>query len=160
MIINNILAIVLIVFIYKSRKRIISNLNGNITRRRQNRTEVRDRKFALNSIVLNICCFVLILPLQFDLCFSVYLQWSPELTQMMFTIGVTLFTVLNGSTFFINLTVNSLFYDEFMAIFTAREDVWTRNLVINTNSNSKNNNSTRNKSISLNGNLTNQNILN
>lgn len=137
------MAIFLIKFIYKSRQRIIANLIGT----HKSRKEERDRKFALNSIVLNLTCFVLMLPLQFDLCFSAYLKWSADLNQMMFTIGVTVFTIQNASSFFINISVNSVFYAEFLIMFGLRrrrqrrpqkQGLTNNKLVVETNANSAN----------------------
>jgi hypothetical protein len=85
------------------------------------------------------------LPLQFDLCFSAYLKWSADLNQLMFTIGVTVFTIQNASSFFINISVNTVFYAEFLTMFglrrrRQRRQGLTNNKHIETNANSANKN--------------------
>jgi hypothetical protein len=104
---NNILSTVMIIFIYKSR-RYVNNLSNN---------NLRDRKFAINSIVLNLTCLVLKLPrLVFSVLFPMFnfIPFSLFVYECLITISQFLFCVDSASSFFINILVNSMFYDEFL----------------------------------------------
>lgn len=80
-------------------------------------TATRDRKFAMSTIGLNVCSFVLKLPICVGLLAANYLDIDPLVIQMIFTMNVMLATADNCVSFVINMTLNSVFYDEFMAMF-------------------------------------------
>jgi hypothetical protein len=111
---NNILAIILIVFIFRSRTKFSAKVAKN---KSSNSTSVRDRNFAINSIVLNLNCFVCKVPLLICLLVATYVNMDPDAVTMMFTIGVTIYTIDNSSSFFVNIIFNSMFYDEFLIMF-------------------------------------------
>jgi hypothetical protein len=106
---NNILTLILIYRIYESRNRL------SIDQKTRN-TEIRDRKFALNSIGLNILCFICKAPLLTFLAISIDVYLTPNQTAMFFVMFVTFFTIYNGSAFYLNLFVNSIFMDEVKVI--------------------------------------------
>ena len=119
-VINNILTIAIITFIFKSRKKFASsNLNNN-KNNNNNSTAVRDRKFAINSVVLNLMYFLCKLPLLIILTLSTFNLLKLEQIGMLFTIGVAIYTIENACSFFINIFVNSLFYEEIAIMFNIR----------------------------------------
>jgi hypothetical protein len=113
---NNILTAVIIIYIYRSRKKFKA-----FKENREKRATKKDRKFAINSIVLNVKCLVCKMPLLVIMLVNSYSTLSSDTVEMLFTIGVTIFTIDNSSAFFINLMVNSIFYDEFLTMIGLRE---------------------------------------
>jgi hypothetical protein len=53
------------------------------------------------------------MPVLIALLVPIYFTTTPDFSNMLFNIGVFIFTLDNSSAFFINLTFNSIFYDEF-----------------------------------------------
>lgn len=111
--VNNILVFVMIYSIYRSRSRF-----KQIKENKDNKTSIRDRKFAVNSIVLSVKCLILKSPLYIVSLISAY-DLTPDASFMLFMLTVALYTVESMSAFFINMVVNKLFYDEFLSIFYA-----------------------------------------
>lgn len=89
---------------------------------RQNRRMARDRKFAINSITLNILCLASKSPFLIASLLTTYLHLEEDETEMMITIGETIFLVDNASSFFANLVVNSMFYEEFCKMLGLKEN--------------------------------------
>ena len=107
---NNILTLIIIVSIFRSRKKFVaSGKNSSVA--------VKDRKFAINSIALNVTCFLCKTPMLISLIISSYLTLDGEQIGMLFTIGVCIYTVDNSSAFFVNFFVNSIFYQEVLNFF-------------------------------------------
>lgn len=148
MVINNILAAFLLTFIYKSRRRISILTTQTNHKQTTSRREARDRKFTFNSLALNFVCFMHMLPTELVLLFSFYYSnWTSDYTQMMFTIAETVFTFQYANGFFVNIGVNSLFYDECVGMFgllMKRRDSINTN---NTNNTIHTNNNTRKQTI-------------
>ena len=112
-IVNNILNLRMIIFIVRSRKKVATSLGiNNISN-----TAVRDRKFARTTIGLNLSSFVLKMPICIGLLAAHYLNIEPEIIQMIFTINLMLATTDNAICIFVYLSLNSVFYDEFMEMF-------------------------------------------
>ena len=112
-VLNNILTILIIINIYKSRQKFA-------TSGKMSTIAVKDRKFAINSIALNVACFLCKTPVLVSLLLSAYLTLEPDQVDMLFTIGVSIYTIENSNTFFVNFFVNSLFYNEFMKVFSLK----------------------------------------
>lgn len=116
-VINNLLAIVIIYTIYKSRAKFKIGQNQN-----ENKRALRDRKFAINSIVLNVKCFVLKTPLLIVTLISTYLtDVAPDELNMYFYVSIALYILDSCCVLFINLTVNRLFLNEFVLLFKSNK---------------------------------------
>lgn len=111
--VNNVLAFAIISFIFNSRKKSIPNDS-------KRKSALRDRKFAINSIVLNLICFVCKTPTIVILVCSTYLRIEEQKAVMMFSISVSIFIIDNSSAFFVNFYLNSIFHDEFLAIINLK----------------------------------------
>lgn len=83
----------------------------------------RNVKLAIGSIGRNIMYFLFKLPFALYLIFSSYFQLSPEQFQLVFTITVTLSIFKNAATFFINMILNTIFYEEFFHFFSSSSSV-------------------------------------
>lgn len=119
-VLNNVLSAMAIVFIYKSRQRIRqTNSSSN------ERTAMRDRKFAINSITLNLMSFVCKFPLLSYSCFSLLIN-DEDLDEMISIICLSLSLVDNSSSLFVNMLVNSIFYEEFLSILRDTK-IWRTN---------------------------------
>ena len=116
-IINNWLNIKAIRFIMASRKRVNGNSNS-----RNSCLSIRDRKFAVCSICLNLASMILKLP--FFLAFLIigYSNLSYKEIILIIKITGTFAYIDNGFSFFINMYVNSLFYEEFLRLFGFRSN--------------------------------------
>lgn len=80
---------------------------------RTNRRTLRDRKYALNSIVLNLLCFVCKVPPSFTHAVLRYYTNDEDFLDMIWSITFTVFSIHNASLFFVNMCVNSIFCEEF-----------------------------------------------
>jgi hypothetical protein len=105
-VINNLLSIKMVLFLVNTRKGL--NLKQN------KRSAIKDRKFALSAIGLNIATMICKLPLSTALLVSSYLTLTPDQMQLLFTICVMVATLDNAAAFGIYMVVNSVFYDEFL----------------------------------------------
>lgn len=117
-IINNILTGLMIASIMKSRKKVISLNNGQHAEsnaHQQNRAS-KDRKFAVNAIMLNVAGLIFRLPLVLILVVTLYVYTSSDEYDMLYYTGVAIYAIDNSSTFFINYFFNSLFHDECLVI--------------------------------------------
>lgn len=81
---------------------------------------VRDRKFAITSIVLNVSSSLLKLPFALGIYVSGYYNLSRDQHHMILTITGAIAVLDNCDLFFVNLFVNSIFYREFHKIFLCR----------------------------------------
>ena len=115
-IINNWINIKTIRFIMASRRRV--NVNA---KNRNSSLSSRDRKFAICSICLNLVSMVCKLPFFICLLVVTYANLSFEEIVSIIKITSTITYIENGFSFFVNMLVNSLFYDEFMILFGLRK---------------------------------------
>lgn len=116
-VINNCLNLKMLVYLVKSRRKVSMSMGGGGGGgAKGGNSAARDRKFAISTIGLNLCSFVLKLPICVGLLAANYLDIDPLIIQMIFTINVMLATTDNCVSFVINMTLNSVFYDEFMAM--------------------------------------------
>jgi hypothetical protein len=113
--VNNILTGLTLVFLFRSRNKFNASSHTH-TNPSHTVTAHRDRKFAINSVVLDLICFVCKTPLLVCLACSTYLNFPPEEMNMLFTIGVCIYTIENAQSFFTNYFVNSIFHAEFAAL--------------------------------------------
>lgn len=124
-VINNILNLKILVYIVRSRRKVSFKMSSMQTTARGNRhsvTSSRDRKFATSTIGLNVCSFILKLPICVGLLAANYLDSvDPEIIGMVFTVNVMLATTDNAVSFGVNMTLNSVFYDEFCAMMGVRK---------------------------------------
>ena len=118
LIINNWLNIKAIRFIMASRRRV---MNGN-SNTNNGSLSSRDRKFAVCSISLNLVSMITKLPF-----FIAFLYSNLTLKDISLAIKITGTTAFieNGFSFFINMYVNSLFYEEFLSLFGYRKSTST-----------------------------------
>lgn len=128
--VNNFLNAKLVIAVHNSRRRV---MNSHSTNPSTNSTTVRDRKFAINSIGLNVKCTILKLPLIIAYILMYYLTFSDDLNQLAFTLCVTIFTLDNATLFFVNMLMNSIFYAEFLCLIGVKKSIPMSNLVNSTN---------------------------
>jgi hypothetical protein len=105
-VVNNVLAGMLFVSLLRSRRKLMIYTSDRVR---------RDRKFSLNSIALNVACFVCKMPL------IIYYNALPsvlnaDVFQMGLTILETIFTLDNAAPFLVNMSVNSIFKKKFWAM--------------------------------------------
>ena len=112
---NNWLSIKTIRFILASRRRVIVNANRNRS------LASRDRKFAICSVFLNLACMVFKLPFSLSVVILSYSNKSFDEIYSITRITGTINNMDNGFSFFINMIVSSLFYDEFLRLFGLRK---------------------------------------
>ena len=125
LIVNNAFTVILIVFVYKSRSNINKKRSHSISKAEEmeKKRAHRDHKFAVNSIMLNVTCFFLKMPLLITNLIYTYVSVDPDLRQLVFTTCVTIFLVDNASPFFVNILFNSLFYREFFFVIRLRNEL-------------------------------------
>lgn len=111
---NNMLNVKIISCILRSRKK--------IRRTKQSQSFMKNRKFAVNAIGLNLTSFVARMPIAVGILLSNYLNIHPDQAQMTFTIGLTISTLDHSLTIFINIMFNSLFYREFLNMFGVKNE--------------------------------------
>jgi hypothetical protein len=90
--VNNILTELSLFFLFRSRKKFAANSQAQS----HSTTAMRDRKFAINSVGLDLICFVCKTPLLVRLACSTNLNFGPEQLNMLFTIGVFVYTIENA----------------------------------------------------------------
>lgn len=79
-------------------------------------SSLKDRKFAISAIGLNITSFISRIPVAVGILLSNYLGLTPEQAQLVFTASVTIAILDHSFTLFINILLNSLFYKELLTI--------------------------------------------
>ena len=80
-----------------------------------------DRKFAICSVCLNLAAMVLKLPFPLTLVILSYSSRSLVEIYTIIKIVGTVCNIDNGFSFFINMLVNTPFYDEFLRLFGFRK---------------------------------------
>ena len=116
-IVNPLLNIKIIVYVFQTRKKVSANMNSFV----RTSTAVKDRRFVINAVAINSSCFIF--KIGFMICMFVitYGSIKSDLVQLLFTIGFTLSIIDNALTFFINLIVNPTFYDEFLCMIRLKK---------------------------------------
>lgn len=115
-IINNWLNIKTVRFIMASRRRVV-----NLNRNSNSIFSARDRKFTLCSVCLNISSMTLKMPFYISIVIVSYSNLSYEEISLLLKITGIINYIDNGFSFFINMLVNSLFYNEFLRLFRLRK---------------------------------------
>lgn len=111
-VINNIMNVKILHFMFTSRKK--------WQRAHCCSRSVRDRKFAFNSIVHNLTSFVSKLPMVLGALISAYFAHGPQQTELVYTFSVTIVILNHSASFFVNMLANSIFYKEFLKILTIK----------------------------------------
>ena len=90
---------------------------GYRVRNSHNASTIKDRKFAISSMIISFvnvfCLFTFIITSSI----AILLRLEPDLRDLMFTLGITVSNLNFVFVFFINLFVNSIFYNEFLSLF-------------------------------------------
>ena len=116
LIVINIINIKMIRFIMKSRIK-VSQISAH-----SRTTSIRDRKFAITSIGLNLFCTILKLPSSI-LTMALFFTASGLSQDLITAIGNIMSSVSHfdhGFSFFMNLALNSMFYAEFLTLIRIR----------------------------------------
>lgn len=136
LVVNNFLTIKLIRFVLASRARVTAQVieqNKKITKR-----QYKDRRFAISSIAISITNFVSKLAVGVSLIVLGSGITNFDTTQMLLDFNALLLAIESSSSFFINMALNSVFYDEFVTVFLTerlrRFVSSTANLLSSTNS--------------------------
>lgn len=106
--IANLFTLLTCAYIYRSRRRAFL---ASTTRSRS--SMLKDRKYAINSIVIDFLNFVCVTPIVVILVLSLYIEISDNENDLLFVIGDLFYTFNSSSAFIINITVNSIFYTQF-----------------------------------------------
>lgn len=111
--ISSFLKFKLISYIYSSRKRILNK----IFYKNKHSAIVKDRKFTISSIGVSITFFLCGILFSIAILTAICLQLDPHQMHAVFT-GFLTFTICSHSSlFFVNMFMNSIFYNEFRALF-------------------------------------------
>ena len=116
--INNVINVKMVVFIASSRRRLADRLG----QAQLKSSSIKDRKFAVCSIGLNLTCMILKLPLIICLLAVNSMGMNLYQIQLLFTVVGMIYWIDNGASFFINLVVNSLFYEELLVMLRIRKE--------------------------------------
>ena len=122
-IINNVLNLKMIWFIVSSRRKVTRSLSV------LSNSSTRDRKFAATSIGLNLACMVLKLPFAIFFLVINHIVIGFDLQIAIQMIVFTISALDNQFSFLVNFFVNSIFHDEFLALFRINK----QNLNLSTN---------------------------
>ena len=110
---NNVVSFKTIRFIMASRQRV-----GFIgTRNRSSSLSKRDQKFSICSVCLDIVSIISKLPFVITILTFCFLKINSDEMNSIYKITNALAYVENGFSFFINIYVNPLFYEEFLILF-------------------------------------------
>jgi hypothetical protein len=93
--------------IFRTRKHLTSIMTS------RSRTRARDRKFAINSIVIDLLNLTCITPLIASLILSHYLSLDKDTSDLFVSVGNLIYAINASSSFLVNITVNSIFYKQF-----------------------------------------------
>lgn len=127
---NNTVTVVTLVCIFKSRKRASALNNSQQQQQQQQQAQhhqrrkacaVRDRKFAINSIIMDFVFFGCELPV---ISIQVVANYVNDQSNMLFSIGFFVFALKCSSCFWINLCVNSIFRNEFLRLYNTTSRLW------------------------------------
>lgn len=112
LILNNIMIALLIKHILSSRMKVAQSKQSP-----SSRISYRDRKFAITTIVISLMAVVFKLP---KMLVNIVLESSGitnDIYLMWFSIGITIFDIETGCSFYLNLLLNPTFYNEFVTMF-------------------------------------------
>lgn len=139
LVVNNALNIKLIKFILSSRKKVGNNLHS--------RTSLKDRRMAISGIGLSLTALFCKLPLGIATIVTTYLSMPLDQAIVILYSSITLLVVENAASFFINMSLNSMFKLEFFKMVEFKRKTHK----INKNNNNNNNNVDTNTSNNTNG---------
>ena len=108
--VNNVVNVKIVWFLVSSRQKISESLGMANVRK----ISSRDRKFAICSIGLNLNCMVFKLPLILSLLIASTLKMDLYQSQLFYTAVGFFYSLDNAASLFINLFVNSVFYEEML----------------------------------------------
>jgi hypothetical protein len=94
----------------------VSNRKMNQSNQTKSANSERKSKFAISAISVNMYFFLTVLSASLFLLFSQYIKIEPNLNSVISKWAFNLYYSLFASTFYINVTVNSIFRDEFLAL--------------------------------------------
>ena len=114
LVVINILNFKMIHYLVKTR----NGLNLNNPNRR---SVIKDRKFAISTVALNIANFISKMPLCVSLLVSYYLEFSIDSVRLLFTICVSINILFYALSFGIYMLLNSIFYEEFCLMIGFRK---------------------------------------
>jgi len=77
-------------------------------------TTVKDRKFAISVIGLGVTALICKPPLGLYILIKNNMNIRPEMSMLLINIAVALLTIENSASFFVNMILNSVFYQEFI----------------------------------------------
>lgn len=127
---NNILIIKLVWFITSSRRKIANNIGNN------QRTSSKDRKFAISAIGLSLVAFGCKLPLSVTIIVTSMINLTDlDLHFAIISIDLTILAMENAASFYVNLSLNSLFYQEVRQILGLSSFLETTTTTKNNNTN-------------------------
>lgn len=107
-VLNNVINVLMIAHLHKSRKQVRTHHGHHTT----NATERRDRKFAINSIGLNLTSTFCKLPFSIALLVTNLISMSYDEIQMFFNIMLFIINFDSSASFFVNMIANSVFAKE------------------------------------------------
>lgn len=113
LIFNITLTLITVAFVFKSRQKM--KTNKAISPR-----ENKDIKFAVNLIALSLLSVACKTPLLVTNYLALALDWSNDLSHMVFTWGVALYTIENAAAFPINYSVNYMFRSEVKLVLSSQ----------------------------------------
>lgn len=104
--ISNVLTIMTCYYVYESRNRFSI---------RSSKAKLRDRKFTINAIAINLLNFCCVTPLMATLILSHYLRYDSDTFKSTLLISVSnfVFAIYSSSSFLVNIVVNSIFCKQF-----------------------------------------------
>lgn len=103
--INMLLNIKLILFIYETRKKVLTRTNKRL---------IKDLKFCISSIGLTVINFLAKLPFGVSISLASSLHLNKFEFECVVIMATTIVTVSHAAPFFANFLLNSIFYEEFM----------------------------------------------
>lgn len=111
--INNVLVMITLIYIFRTRKNV----------QQSDRTAIRDRKFAINSIAVNLLSLICALPMLVLLILGKYLELNQDSIKLIYSLGEFFNDIRYSSTFFVNMCSNSIFYSELTIMVRSRSVV-------------------------------------
>ena len=115
--VNNVVNVKIVWFLVSSRQKISESLGMAKVRK----ISSRDRKFAICSIGLNLNCMFFKLPLILSLLIGGTLKMDLYQIQLFYTAVGFFYSLDNAASLFINLFVNSVFYEEMLIMLRIKK---------------------------------------
>jgi hypothetical protein len=101
--ISHFLTLTTLYYMYRSRRRFT----------RSDRSLVREQKYAINSIAIDLLNFVCVTPLLISLVLGHFLSLENDDSDLYMSVGFFMYTINASSSFLVNVVVNSIFYAQF-----------------------------------------------